>query len=203
MSLYVALGDRPKALNAYHRCVRVLECELDVTPDAATNTLYDRVGQHNTTDVDADAAALLVGRNGALRELKAAWRSAQRAVPLLVVLSGDLGIGKARLVDTFAARHRSDGTTLHLVRSFGADAGLPFSTLARCLTPDLFERARRRLAPVWLKEVVRAAIDPGPADAGDLPAPLNEPWQRRRLFEALARALLLTQPTLLTVEDAE
>ena len=77
MRAYAALGQRAEALRAYHRCVEVLEHELDVDPDDVTLALYDeiRAGAHRPTTVrptrSGPAAATLVGRDAELARLDA------------------------------------------------------------------------------------------------------------------------------------
>jgi DNA-binding SARP family transcriptional activator len=94
-----AAGDRARALRAYHVCASTLERELGVEPSPATRALYGSV-----LDAASDAAvgaetSPFVGRAAELATLRAAWREASAGRARLVLVSGEPGVGKTRLVD--------------------------------------------------------------------------------------------------------
>lgn len=43
MQLYMLVGNRAKAIEAYHQCAAVLRREMDMEPGAATHALYERI----------------------------------------------------------------------------------------------------------------------------------------------------------------
>ena len=102
MRLHDARGDRARAVRAYHAFAATAQRELGVEPSAATRAAYEAL-----LLVDADewspgrGASLppLVGRAAERAELAAAWRSAAGGVAQLVLVSGEPGIGKSRLVE--------------------------------------------------------------------------------------------------------
>jgi predicted ATPase len=70
---------------------------------------------------------------------------------------------------------------------------------------DVLRPALAHLAPEWLSEIARLTPDLV-ATVSDIqpPSPVAESWQRRRLFEALARLVLVAKrPTLLVIDDLQ
>jgi predicted ATPase/DNA-binding SARP family transcriptional activator len=108
MKLYIQSGQRAAALRQYTECVRILDEELGLPPDAETTALYEQLRTMRTTGeappVQAWAAAprhnlpaqttTFVGREEELAELST--RMQDPACRLLTLL-GPGGIGKTRL----------------------------------------------------------------------------------------------------------
>lgn len=144
--------DRAAALLAFDRCERVLKDEVGTTPSAETLALLAQV-----SSAAAPAAAApppvpatvlrppqLIGREHAWLQMRAGWQ-AQRAL----LLAGEGGLGKSRLLADFAAVVEAP---LVSVGARPGDALLPYAllsrllraVLARGLTPA--EGLRRELA---------------------------------------------------------
>src|SRR5215470_9688181 len=93
-------------------------------------------------DVESRVSSpVLVGRSGQLSALDAALAEAGRRRPLAVVVGGEAGVGKSRLVGEFADRTRGAGVRVLLggCLELGAD-GLPFApfcAVVRELVRDL------------------------------------------------------------------
>ncbi|MGF1513453.1 MAG: AAA family ATPase [Elainellaceae cyanobacterium] len=129
MTLYEAAGDRASALQLYHRCMTTLQAELGVSPSAAIAEIYQRLLRADDSPaIDAPLAsaaslantalplpetplsgpkplAPLVGREDLCQAMEQ-WLSLETA-PLLV-LTGEPGIGKTRLLEALvekAAQH--------------------------------------------------------------------------------------------------
>lgn len=208
MRLHGLNGDRAAALHVYHRCASMLRRELGVPPDAATLALHQDL---LTADVDdADPAGRpapdrypLVGRAADCALLHAIWRSARASNPQMVVLTGDAGIGKSRLAEELAAWvSRHDPATLTVTaRGYAAEGDLPYAPVASWLRA----RPLPALDNVWLTEIARLLPELLTAHpALPSPEPLQQAWQRHRLFEALARALLGDRrPRLLILDDLQ
>ncbi|SOD65494.1 regulatory protein, luxR family [Streptomyces zhaozhouensis] len=135
---------------------------------------------------------VFVGRQDESALLARLLRGADGGTPQGVVVGGEAGVGKTRLLEEFLASARAAGATTAVGAGveLGAD-GLPFAPVAgllralhRQLGDELFEAAgeRRgelaRLLPEWEEAGVAAA----PAVDGDA-------WDRARLFELLTRLL--------------
>ncbi len=208
MRLHALNGDRAAALHVYHTCVSVLRRELGVPPDASTRALHEQL-----VNVDTPSARLapkttstefpLVGRATEWAHLLARWRAASAGEPQMALIAGDAGIGKTRLADELAGwvARQSGGAKIARAHGYAAGGDLPFAPVAEWLRAQPLPP----LDPVWKSEVARLlpevlTIDP------DLPPPepLHQAWQRHRLFEALARAVLAGhEPRLLILDDLQ
>jgi len=147
----------------------------------------------------------LVGRDGELAVLDAALARAASGEPSAVLIGGEAGVGKSRLVDEFATRSRQTGARVLAggCLELGAD-GLPFApftSVLRELVRDLGADGVAALLPAGAtRELARLLPEFGePAGPDDAAA------SRARLFEQML--ILLEQladrgPLVLIVEDA-
>jgi DNA-binding CsgD family transcriptional regulator len=147
----------------------------------------------------------LVGRADQLSALEAALGRAGSGEPAAVLIGGEAGVGKSRLVDEFARRSRRAGARVLAggCLELGAD-GLPFApftSVLRELVRDLGADGVAGLLPAGAtRELARLLPEFGePAGSDDAGA------SRARLFEQML--ILLEQladrgPLMLIVEDA-
>jgi len=146
-----------------------------------------------------------VGRVGELAELELASREASAGRPALVLLGGDSGVGKTRLVGEFVQR-LDDATVLRgesVEQGDQGDGELPYAPLLSALRPLVRERH-----PVFgeLSQASRsqlAMLIPGLSD-GTASEPRDDPPGQLRLFEALLELIeLLAEggPVVLILED--
>ena len=192
MRLHAARGDRARALRAYHACAALLERELGVAPSAATRELYEALLPAPAAGAPAAGRPALVGRAAEWTRLTELWAAAERGRAQLVLVTGEPGIGKTRLVDELRAWCDARGAATAGARSYAAEGELAYGPVA-----------------AWLRAPALAARRPGPGDRtelarllpelGDAPAAAGE--QRARLFAAAARALLAPAAPLLLVAD--
>ena len=213
LQLQALAGDRAAALQTYHRCASVLERELGVPPDQATVAEYERLagpGPGAAGGAGAGPALRpaaspepLVGRDQEFRLLQECWRDALAGAAGFVVLSGEAGIGKTRLLDELSAAVRRDGFPALRARCFAARGRLALAPVSEWLRSPPLQPARARLEPVWAREVDRL-VPPRDARPAAPPRPMADSWQRHRFFEGLARAVLsAAQPTLLILDDLQ
>jgi predicted ATPase len=147
----------------------------------------------------------LVGRAEELARLAAALADAAGGQPRTVLLGGEAGIGKTRLLAEFSARAPAQGArVLSGVCPQVGEGTLPFSPLSQAL-----RQLVRQLDPATLDEVVgagraelaRLVPDLGPAVAT---TPATGELARARLFERLlgvVERLAAERPLVLVVED--
>ena len=156
MRLHYLRGDRAQALAAYARLVDLLARELRAEPEPETRTLARLIEQGGALPHAAPRplppAVLrpprLIGRERELQALEAAWHDGAA-----VVLLGEAGIGKSRLLGDFAATRGPQVA----VGARASDAPVPYALLARLLRalpapralPDWARHELARLLPEW------------------------------------------------------
>jgi len=156
-------------------------------------------------DMDTRVSSpVLVGRSGQLSALDTALAEVGRGRPSAVMVGGEAGVGKSRLVSEFAERSRSTGVRVLVggCLELGAE-GLPFApftSVLRMLVRDLGVGGVAELLPGGAtRELARLLPEFGePAgtdDAGEARARLFE--QMLLLLEHLAEA----GPVMLVIED--
>jgi DNA-binding SARP family transcriptional activator/tetratricopeptide (TPR) repeat protein len=213
LQLQALAGDRAAALQTYHRCTSVLERELGVAPDPATAAEYERLAsgeRGRTTGVPAAADKVpaaspvrLVGRERELGLLRRRWQEAAHGRAGFVVVAGEAGVGKSRLVDEFCSVVHRGGFDALRARCFAARGRLALAPVSEWLRSPALRAARDRLDPVWAREVDRL-VPAAPAGPVTLPRPMADAWQRYRFFEGLARAVLSSgRPIVLTLDDLQ
>jgi DNA-binding CsgD family transcriptional regulator/tetratricopeptide (TPR) repeat protein len=145
-----------------------------------------------------------VGRVGELAELELASREASSGRPVLVLLGGDSGVGKTRLVAEFEDR-LGDATVLRGegVEQGGAD--LPYAPLLGALRPLVREHhpALDGLSAGGRAQLATLLPGLGTERAGNEEPAVGDSGQVR-LFEALLElldALSTQQPVVLILED--
>ncbi len=211
MRLHQRDGNRAAAIHAFHRCAGALQRELEVTPSDATRAAYEALlategGTDRRAPREARDGAPLVGRDRALATLAEAWVDARAGASGVVVVYGEAGIGKTRLVEEFVRHSHPQQATVARSRAYAAEGTVSYGLAVDWLrTPAVSERVRELPAP-WRAEIARLApeLDPEGAQEPDAPDTVPASWQRRRLLEAIARALLAAPgPRLLIADDLQ
>jgi len=183
MHAHVAAGRPASALAAYVRVRERLVEDLGVSPTAETEALHDAIV---VGDVAADPARPepppapdLPGRAVELAVLDAAFeRVAATQEARTVVVTGDAGIGKTRLVEHWRARLPNDALVLQgRCDPLGRD--LPLQPIADAVAPHLAGRPLGADADV-LSPLLGTREDSGATVVGDPDV------GRVRLFAALA-----------------
>ena len=168
MRLYAAMGTPDQAVRQFRRCEEVLRRELDLAPQRETVTLYREIvargdpqrGPALSSDSGTAAGASwllrsdaaqkrpFVGRERVMQRLFEQLARGANGGPGLVLLSGEAGVGKTRLMAEFAARASREGATV-LWGGSGAHANQfvcgPFAVALEGYTADLPEAERNEL----------------------------------------------------------
>jgi DNA-binding SARP family transcriptional activator len=203
-------GDPAAAMDHFTAFARRLELEFGTHPEAETAALAARVREQRRARPAARAGAPappeslpLVGRETELQrplDCLAVARATPRASAL--VIEGESGMGKTRLLEEVLARARLDGWTVASARAVEADAEQPWSgalTLARggllgatgiggAPAPAL--RALAAILPEWADRF------PG---AGSAPSD----WPLGRALSEVFRAAVEEQAVVLAVDDSQ
>jgi DNA-binding SARP family transcriptional activator len=210
--LYAAAGNRTAALRQYENCAMALERELGVEPLPETRAAYEAALQGERQadgirvvtpewSVIPSLQLPLMGRDAAWQALKRAHERFERGG--LILLQGEAGIGKSRLMQEFASRQ----ARLVLTGNCHATTQtLPYQPIVQALRQALAQPALwQSIRPIWLTEAAR--LLPELPDAfPSLPAPIEvKPDQAQaRLYEALCQCFLglaAQTPVLLCLDD--
>lgn len=205
MRVHHQRGDRAAAINAFERCERLLREELGVRPAPETLALLDDCEALATTPGKGQALAgplppallrppRLVGRDGALARMAAAWQAGR---PFAVV--GDSGLGKSRLLADFAEQRP---TVLRLAARPG-DESLAYGVVARLLRQAMVSRSATP------EQLLAALPDPGTRaeltrllpELGPAPAAHGQPVLLNAALEMALAALAASGLEGLLVDD--
>ncbi len=208
------LGRTSEAIEQYRACCEILDDELGVGPEPETVALYERLA--NTVDEPPPAepvaepmvlAPKFVGRDTERVALIGCLEEALAGRGASVLIEGDVGVGKSRLVEQIGDDAEWRGFDV----AVGACPAVsrPYAALADAMAAALTRLRVLQLAetvdPVWLREVSRLvpAVD---AWLPELPpaTDLDRGDDRTRMQEALARVLVAAarvRPLFIAIED--
>src|SRR5262249_5237079 len=157
----------------------------------------------------SDVRAALVGRDALLAQLEQRLQRARAGQRLLLFLSGEAGIGKTAVLDTFLARAASDPDLLiacgACLEHYGAaEAYLPvLEALGRLLREPGAERVLRVLrthAPTWLVQLPWLEHSDDREGSRDHSLTITNVRMLREMAEVL-QSLSAATPVLLVLED--
>jgi hypothetical protein len=181
-----------------HVCATTLERELGIEPSPETRAVYEPLIAAAPVGAGAPASAAaaaartkapetspLVGRAGELARPTGTWRAAAGGRAQLVLVTGEAGVGKTRLVEELRGHA---GAAAVEARAYPAEGTLAYGVVMAWLRSQPVAARLPRLEQPHLTELVR--LLPELAGREPPPAPLPEAELRRRLFDAIARAAL-------------
>lgn len=205
MQLYESQGARTRALRVYHTCVATFSRELGVQPSTPTRRVYESLvaeDRHGSSDmaVAESGAPPLIGRSEELTRLKGTWLASERGRAQLVVVSGEAGVGKTRLVEEFRLWCQRRGASTAEARAYAAEGALAYSPVVSWLRADAI-RDRVRRADAYRGELGRLLpelLDAARPRTRETPSGGEE---RQRLFDAVTSALLRSASPLLLIAD--
>jgi DNA-binding SARP family transcriptional activator len=219
------LGRRGQALRAYERCRKVLLEQFGANPMPQTQALHtdllraEPLGaplhfQRSPAPVEArpqswPARLPFIGRDKEMAGLQDHLAAAMSGWGRLMLISGEAGIGKTRLVEEFLALAKAQGAQVLLGQCHEMERDLPYQPIRESLRPYLLrhlgpERARRILGP-WAPHVARLVPEVKEL-VPDLPAlePLPPERDRQRLLTGLVqfcRLLASRYPLVFFLDD--
>ena len=217
MRAYCRLGQRNAALGQHRRCREILLEELGAEPMVETTDLHRAIlggwlevrrvpgvlpveipvvapaVPPGRSPLDVVAPSRLVGREQELAFLHECWRGAQAGQGGLVLISGEAGVGKTRLVEDFANCLRWQGVCVLWGRCYEFERVLPYQPVAEALQSILPALTAGELAgfPAWtLAEVARLVPEVLEMRPGlEVTPAIRSDQERARLFDGVARFL--------------
>ncbi|TCO52823.1 AAA family ATPase [Actinocrispum wychmicini] len=127
MTAHVAAGNRAEALRSYHELRRMLAEELGIDPAPETQAAYAELlgspvvapsrPRMTKSRSNGGSAAPFVGRRQELARLSATWAQVEDGACHMVLVTGEPGIGKTRLVTEAARRISVSGGVVMYGRS--------------------------------------------------------------------------------------
>lgn len=225
MRLHALQGDRAGALRVYHTCATLLQRELGVEPSLQTRLAYEQLLKReippalSSTQATAQPiqsvpaagarttpqGAHLIGRQAEWQKLLTSWRMAASGHAHCLVIAGEAGIGKTRLAEELTTWVSNQGIRTAHTRVYAAEGALAYAPVTEWLRTEAVQSGWQGLETVWLTELARL-LPELLVNQPRLrrPEPLRESWQRKLLFEALARAMLAANlPLLLVLDDLQ
>jgi DNA-binding SARP family transcriptional activator/tetratricopeptide (TPR) repeat protein len=224
MRAHAAAGEPGRALATYAELRDLLTAELGADPAAETQQLHLAVLRERELPADREPGrgaraspgkaspgpAGLPGRAGELRQLRRAWNEAAGGHPELLLVCGEAGIGKTRLVAELTELATTTGGTVLAARCYAAERSLflqPFveaiAGAVRAIPPARLPELAGEDAPALARLVPEAAAVLGPAPPARAD---NADIERRRAFEAVTafiRAMGERGPVLLSLDDLQ
>jgi DNA-binding SARP family transcriptional activator len=202
IELQVEMGDRAGAVGTYHHCASVLERELGIQPHPATRAALDTMVPNPPFRRGAVAPAPdLIGRGREYAVLDEAVRGALAGASRLVLLRGEPGVGKTRLLAEATAPARKAGTPVATAQCYAGAGRLALAPVAEWLQDPAIRSGLEGLTPGWRAEVERLLPSGSGTGGPGVPRGIADAWQRHRFFQGLARALLAADGPLVLVLD--
>jgi DNA-binding SARP family transcriptional activator len=211
----VAAGRPAQALALLRQFGERLAEDLDLPLPPSVRALAERLEKRSAREhqtppgnhVTDRGRAAFVGRQGELARMLAAVTElkAERGATMLV--DGDAGIGKSRLLDEFADRARNlGGVTILRGREVNLGGVVPYAGVAEALRPLSRAAGIAGASRHLLAEAAR--LLPELRDAFELPdtKPIEDETARLRFFEgvaALVDAAAYERPIVMMLDDAQ
>lgn len=231
MRLYAWSGERAASRRQYQECVDILDRELNVGPLEATIDLYQAISQNRleppvpSRDGDSQMAPANVLRtpdSGSTNPLQPAFPLVGRAIERdrlfaigdtigrdgrFVVIQGEAGIGKTRLIDELVAHARSRGAAVIASRCYDGELELAYGPFVEGLRSAMTQSEwLDQVPPAALAEAARLLPEISSFNAAlPAPAPVDGPGALSRFFDGLSQVLRAFHndgvPSLLVIDD--
>lgn len=189
MHLYASQTDRAAAILTYQQSATLLERDLGIEPSDELKQYYDSLVQRQMEELPVVAvrpsSTNLIGRETEWALLIRAWAECLAGRPRIVLLSGEAGLGKTRLVSDFSEWLKRNGALIHREECFPLQSDLTYAPLIN-----------------WIRDLARENFTELQRDELSILAPELKPdglpdrrrtafigqWQRTHLFETISRA---------------
>jgi DNA-binding SARP family transcriptional activator/tetratricopeptide (TPR) repeat protein len=215
MEVLAFAGDRLAALRLYESWrVRIAE-ELDAVPSAPLERMAARLRQRGweraaldhlpTAPPDQSRGRPFVGREAEYRTLYDAWQGLHQGKSTHILLTGESGVGKTRLVERLTTAASLDGSAVSRVQSYDLEQEIPYATVSGLILGLLSFPEVSGTPPEALAELSRTvpdvrrrfpAIPPARDSQGD-----TARIELAEAFHQLLQAIAEERPIILVVDD--
>ncbi len=194
MRLYARLGRYAAALQQYDRLKGLLADELRVEPLAETRALAESIrAEYQSSSLDEKAHHAFIGRRKERATLLQIAERAQNGRGGLVFVEGEPGIGKTRLLESFAEGAAWRGLTVTWGRARELNGVPPYAPLDESLqtlvTGPRLDQLRGRLASEVIETL--SALIPHLKQTSDV-SKTSEVLRKKRIDLPSALALAIT-----------
>jgi DNA-binding SARP family transcriptional activator len=229
MRAHFAAGERGQALETYETCRTILATELGVELEQETATLAesiriqspivhpnDRKAVPRPRQLDTSVnflGSLFTGRDREYQALLKCYGRSAAGQPQLVVLRGEVGIGKTRLAMKFIQSASAKGAELLLGSAFESGSHLPFQPLVEALRLRLADDSSltNLVDQIWLSLLSQLLPELRQRNPGLSPAPVeslypNADISQAQLYEPLVQCMLALAkraPLVLFIDDLQ
>ncbi len=147
----------------------------------------------------------LIGRYKEMDQLQAVWSQAHAGHAQMVLLSGEAGTGKTRLIQDFVTLQAGAGTRWLSSRKGSSDLSPPYAAFEQAIAPIIDQGIIPEISPEFLSEIAQSIPEINQLRPG-LPQPINqEPEQtrawRQRAWASFLAALSRQSPLILFLDD--
>ena len=219
IELYAAKGDSSSAERQFEQCTATLEKELGISPSPKTWAIYQSVLGPRLPETLLPSQALaersrskldipFIGREEILKQIEQIFNLSCLGRSKVVLISGEPGIGKSRLLQQIASQYHCHATILFSACTQGM-GNLPYHPIAEAFRTGIETHAPViKASPLWLAEAARLLPEIY-TRYPDLPEPLpaRPEEARRRLFESLyqlaSSMARQSRPLILCIDDLQ
>lgn len=191
-----AMSGNPRRAEAAYRAHRDLIADSGETTDDETSHLLARIVGKASTSVSGGGSHRrvqeppLCGRAEELRRLREQVVAGDKEGVTFIVLRGEGGIGKTRLISECTAEARIRGALVLASKAAELEREIPFNALLEALRSDDVERHVAQLAEPWRAVLLALMPELARDQSASLAVPPIQPEAlQRRLFEALRQLL--------------
>jgi len=206
MRIHGALHDRDSVRRQYQTCADVLDRELGVAPGAETEALYRQLiavqptppiirDRRATARLEKESLTLpFLGREQELAVLGDQFARALKGQGRLVLVSGEAGVGKTRLVEEFLERcawQTEQPVDFLAGRCYAPESRAPYTMWADALqelSEPSWQSRLAGLAEVWRQQLARLVPALGPPADDIEGTTLAE--SRLRLLQGIVQAVV-------------
>ncbi|MBK5097415.1 MAG: AAA family ATPase, partial [Gemmatimonadetes bacterium] len=202
-------GDPTAALKHYDSAIESLRRELPTSPSSRLTDLADRIRSAPSANPvelrTSEGETPFLGRDAEFDTLRSAVRDMGKSRTTAVLVAGEAGIGKSRLVREFSRSLALQSVRLIESRCYPAEEELPYGPIVEAISPIAREVLAGSAVAGRFPRLGYLLPDfprkPVPEDEGVDPAA----W-RRRLYEEVATLLRLSmedRPIVWIIDDAQ